>query len=446
MRKHWKLIAYLLGFLVLTVTLALTQPLSDPDQLTAPPDENSRYLIPTYIYEHGTLPTGLEEEVRISGYGFSYALYNAFPYIVMGLAMRAVGLINADPAVLLMTARFVNVMAGFLMAWVVYLLAKRIFQEGKSQWLFCLAITYQPMNLFIHSYVNTDSFCMLSTALIAYGLVRLYQEKADLRSCLWIAGGVTLCALSYYNAYGYILATVILFAARFMKDGKAIQREDGLKAFMKYGALTAVLVLAGAGWWFIRQGIVLNGDFLGLRTRAAMTAVYGAPEIQQANSFSGQGYSYIGMIGEMFRRQLPAKMAATLIAAYGAMTVRPQTWFYILYTLVWGAGLIGCVIRIPSLIREKQKTGWKRKLFHACMLMCVILPLILFLQYCYTTDYQEQGRYLLPALIPAMYYVTKGLDRFGEKACCCASAVIVFCAAWQVFAVALPAYLSNNPL
>ena len=36
-----------------------------------------------------------------------------------------------------------------MMAWVIYLLAKRIFPEGKTRWLFCLAITYQPMNLFI---------------------------------------------------------------------------------------------------------------------------------------------------------------------------------------------------------------------------------------------------------------------------------------------------------
>lgn len=36
--------------------------------------------------------------------------------------------------------------------------------------------------------------------------------------------------------------------------------------------------------------------------------------------------------------------------------------------------------------------------------------------YAYTTDYQNQGRYLLPALIPLMYYMTKGFRSFRKSA------------------------------
>ena len=71
----------------------------------------------------------------------------------------------------------------------------------------------------------------------------------------------------------------------------------------------------------------------------------------------------------------------------------------------------------------------------------MVLPLVLYLRYCYMTDYQEQGRYLLPALVPAMYYVAKGLERLGRKVPLCAGVILVLCAFWQVFAVALPAYL-----
>ena len=432
MKKHWKLIAYLMGFLILTVTLAATQPLSDPSGQTNPPDELSRYMIPQYIYEHGTLPTGLEEEIRIPGYGFSYALYNAFPYIVMGLAMRITGNITSDPAALLFAARFVNVLAGLCMAWVVWLLGRRFFAGERSRWLFSLAVTYQPMNLFVHSYVNTDSFCMLSTAVIVYALIRLYQDHASVKTCVLLAAGIILCALSYYSAYGYILAAMILFAAYF-----AVNR----KGFLKYTALTAGIVLIGISWWFIRQGIVLNGDFLGLRTRAELTAAYGHPSILQENTFAGQGYSFFGMLGEMIARRLPAKMAGTLIAAYGSLNIRPALWFYILYAAVWTAGLAGYAAGLIRYAREKRKPGRVRMLFHACMLLCIVLPLILFLHYCYTTDYQEQGRYLLPALVPAMYYFTKGTERLGRGVSCFAGAAILFCAAWQVFAVALPVFL-----
>ena len=57
MRKKWKLIAYLAGYLILAVLLAAVQPITGDE---SPPDEGGRYLIPQYIYRHGALPEGLE--------------------------------------------------------------------------------------------------------------------------------------------------------------------------------------------------------------------------------------------------------------------------------------------------------------------------------------------------------------------------------------------------
>lgn len=435
MRKKWKLIAYLAGYLILAVLLAAVQPITGDE---SPPDEGGRYLIPQYIYRHGALPEGPEEEIRIPSYGFSYILYNAFPYIMMGLAMQAAGIFTSDPAALLLTARMVNVLAGLAMAYIIYRLGSLLFRKERDRWLFRLAVTFQPMNLYVHSYVNTDSFCMLSTALIVYALVLLYRNGPGIRNCLLLAAGVTLCALSYYNAYGYILAAAVLFIAYFAPDKRGGPERYDIKGFLKYGGLTAGLALAGISWWFIRQGIVLQGDFLGLRTRDEMTAAYGIASVQKSNTFAGQGIPFFEMIAEMLRRRLPLKLAGTLIAAYGSpMSVRPADWFYIIYAITWGAGFAGC---LASLVR-REKREWKIRLFHGCMVFCILLPLALFLKYCYSYDYQEQGRYLLPALVPAMMYVAKGISRFPRWVCYGCISVILFCAAWQVFAVALPAFM-----
>ena len=67
-------IIYMLGFLVMALSIALFQPLADtPPLYPNPPDEHARYLVAKYICEHGVIPTGFEEEIRIPGYGFSYA-------------------------------------------------------------------------------------------------------------------------------------------------------------------------------------------------------------------------------------------------------------------------------------------------------------------------------------------------------------------------------------
>ena len=84
------------GFLILAATLALMQPLADtPPLYPNAPDEHARFLVPWYICQHGVIPTGFEEEVRIPAYGFSYILYNAFPYIVQGYIMRFVSIFTS---------------------------------------------------------------------------------------------------------------------------------------------------------------------------------------------------------------------------------------------------------------------------------------------------------------------------------------------------------------
>ena len=445
MKKAGKVSAYLFGVLVLAVVLAVFQPLSDPAGLTNPPDEYFRYQVPQYICAHGAIPTGLEPELRIPSYGFSYALYNAFPYIVMGLAMQVTSLFTSDPAALLFTARMVNVLSGLLMAYVVWLTALRLFSRERNRWVFCLAVTYQPMNIFVHSYVNTDSFCMLSVALIIYGMAVLMQDGPGLRSSLVLAAGVSLCALSYYSAYGAILAAAVFYlACLFRPDSSRPGRvRFDWAGFRKYGLLTVLLVLLGTAWWFIRSAIVLDGDFLGLRTRGELTAAYGIPEVQAANTYAGRGISFGGMLGEMLRNRLPVKLAGTLIAAYGSLVIRPPVWYYAVCLLILLAGIAGCLIGFfrHDRCEISVSSSFTARMFRICMAVCILMPLVLYLLYCYRTDYQEQGRYLLPALIPAMIWISRGICRFPRIVPAACMVLLVFLAAWQVFAVALPFWI-----
>ena len=45
------------------------------------------------------------------------------------------------------------------------------------------------------------------------------------------------------------------------------------------------------------------------------------------------------------------------------------------------------------------------------MLFCILMPFLLSLIYSYSTDYQPQGRYLLPALLPLCFYTVQGLEK-----------------------------------
>ena len=45
------------------------------------------------------------------------------------------------------------------------------------------------------------------------------------------------------------------------------------------------------------------------------------------------------------------------------------------------------------------------------MLLSVLIPMGLCIYYSYTSDYQPQGRYIMPMLIPFMYYTALGFQK-----------------------------------
>lgn len=408
-------VIYMLGLFVMFLVMLLYQPHIDPVSPVpmSPPDESNRMLIPQFIYNHGTLPTGLEEEVRIQGCGFSYGLYNILPYIFQGLFMRLVGLFTTSDLALLYAARSVNMFFGMLMAWVVYKLGLRLFKDPRFRWLFCFAVMYLPESLFVHTYVNTDSCCMLSTAMILYALVWAYQENFNYKNCIWLALGIILCSLSYYNAYGYILCSILLFVAFYL------QKENNKwslhwKEMLHYGLFITAIVLVGAGWWFIRAYFVLDGDILGLKTKEQLALLYAIEATSPLNTYSARGISVYQMLKE---NQFFQCLYDSFIAAYGSLSIRGNYWTYLSYKLFFAAGILGLVTpTLLSLIHERKlpKFHFKKIFFHFNMILCMLLPLIIMIRYAYTMDYQHQGRYILPSLIPIMYYTVRGIEKLTQ--------------------------------
>jgi len=447
---------YLILYLVLAITIAFHQPLADVPLHTNPPDEHARILIPQYICKYGKLPTGFEEEVRIPAYGFSYGLYNSAPYYLQGFVMRFVDLFTDSQTTLLFAARMVNVMLGLFMAVMVYKLAGKVFEHPGAKWLFCVAITFLPQNIFIHTYVNTDSCCMLSTAVILYGLVCGYQDHFQIKSSLWLSLGIILCALSYYNAYGYILCSILLFLAYYIK------RENGrisydVKGMMRRGITISAVVLLGIGWYFIRSYVLYDGDFLGLSTRTKMAIQYAIPSVNPENAvtYRSMGYSLWQMIKETHMLDV---LYTSFIGEYGSMFIVGSRWMYRFYKVFLAAGLLGSVGGLAVRLIKGKKPGFRRCFFHLNLVLCMLIPLFLLFRYAYTMDYQAQGRYILPALIPFMYYVVQGLHewtklkigelqipkRFTDICYVAAIVLILIFAVHMVYCKALPLYLESG--
>lgn len=410
------IICYFGLYLAIGLPLLIMQPLGNP------PDEYNRYLIPQYIARNGTLPNGYEESIRIGDYGTSYAFHPILPYIFQGYAMRFVQLFTDSPEALLYTARGVNLLLGLIMAWIVLLLSGQWFRDKGFGYCFAFLVTFLPQSIFVHTYVNTDSCCMLSIALMLYGVTLGLKSSFSLKSSLIMAAGIILCALSYYNAYGYILSCILLFTGSFLTVSDGNRRFDG-KAFLKKGGLISALVLLGISWWFIRSAILYDGDFLGFRARNECAALYAQPDFHPDTrvTWQNQGHSLWDMLVDSDFLELSM---LSFIGIYGTMSIITSIWVYRFYKALFAFGLALCVL-FSFLNRKEKEAGMKHSamqfFYHANMIFCLLTPIVLSIVYSYASDYQPQGRYILPSLIPLCYYTVRGWEKLTARITAAAS-------------------------
>jgi hypothetical protein len=268
---------------------------------------------------------------------------------------------------------------------------------------------FLPQHLFIFTYVNTDAMSSMACSIISLALVYIYKKKIDLKYSVLLSLGCGLCILSYYSAYGYVLMAVLLCIIYF------IQSEDGkIKYDFKHALIWAVIisamVIALSAWFFIRNAKLYGGDYLGLETSKLMRIGYGSDEVNPNlhPSYQMMGYSYPKFLWMICTNGFILKMIKSYICTYGSMIIDADPFTYAFYLLTYFVGLVGYVLRCIHNIKEKQ-TSLKKILINIVLIIGSIIPVFLITYYAYSSDYQWQGRYILSAVIPLSFFVTRGI-------------------------------------
>lgn len=408
-KLHWKELLdyffYIIYFLILFVWSLMLR-------FNDAPDELGRYSICKYIFNHGRLPHGGDMEIRMEAWGFSYAFQPILPYILGSRLMKITSFFTQNTYFYLISARFVSVICGVIMAVFVRKIAKRIFINTGWQWIFTFLVLLLPQCMFMFVYVNTDSMALMSCAIITYAWLCGFDTNWNIKTCLLLSIGIICCAMSYYNAYAFILCSAIIFFVSFLSYNKNKHKISiFLNPLLKKGLLITCLVLIGAGWWFVRSYILYDGDFLGLDIRNEYAEKYATVKHlrpSQAKTYYIAGLSLFRMLKET---DYINDLLISFIGQFGNMSIVLHNWIYKGYFILFGFGALGLLLKKRKnivMIDSKKKDTIT---FHISMIICILVPIFLCTYSSYVIDYQPQGRYILPMIIPFMIYITIGLNK-----------------------------------
>ncbi|MCD8154698.1 MAG: DUF2142 domain-containing protein [Clostridiales bacterium] len=443
-QKFWKsdkgrtFVFTLTAFVLMTVW-ALTQ------DCPGGPDEEMRYQVAQWLYQHpGQLPRGDDESLINVVWGLSYAFYPILSYMVSAVFMWIAAIFGAAGETLVLAARMADVLFVTGAVYFVVKASRRLFPE-EGRWLFAALCAFLPQALFLGTYVNTDSLALLSMAILLYAWACVLDEGWTWKNCMLLAVGMAVCALSYYNAYGWILCSFLFFCLTILLCGER-RRKERWKFLIQRGAAISAVTLALCGWWFVRNAVLYDGDFLGRRASSQCAEKYAMTDYKPSNYPTPEklGWTWKDVFFYQdpgWRHNWTITVLVSFIGTFGLMNIYMPYGLSKVYILFFGIGLLGVCTMLGMFhpkkrmcVTEKRNLGaerWKVKLtavssrwdekgiFHLLLVLLMVIPVALFLYYVYYSDNQAQGRYIMPALYPLMYFVTAGwvrlLGRFVKR-------------------------------
>lgn len=372
------------------------------------PDEGMRYPIAQFIYSNGFLPEGSEAGLVNSIWGFSY-VYN--PYVTSifsAFFMKIVSVfINTDMA-LLTAARLTSILSGLGTLFVTFKLGELLFRRKEYALMLGTFVGFLPQFIFLCTYQNNDSFAVFTSSLILYFWARALRDGFDYKICIGLGISCGLCMLSYYNAYIFLLGSLVFYFFQRIKD------HDASVYIIRDAIIILTVAFVIAGWFFIRNAALHDGDILGFASTRAAGEQYAmegfkpsqrltpssehlsiADTFLRPNMFQGEG-NWLKVVAKSF------------IGVFSTMTVFMSKPVYIIYVLIFGLGFVFCVIWF--ILNRKGQHQFAASLRITLPLM-ILINLGLFVYYTYFSDYQAQGRYMMPSLIPIMLIITEGYRR-----------------------------------
>ena len=386
------------------------------------PDEAGRKLVADWIYANDRLPTGDELGTRLmhwedtgapeptiepgwdrDGWGFSYALRPYLSGIINAAFMKAASLMGGSARALLAASRMCSVFSIALCCFFCLKLGNRLFEKRASAILFAVIVCFLPQVMYLGMYLNNDSLALLAVSVVLYYFVEGYDLKWPVRSCVGLALGFSIGFLSYYTVYGWLLTTAVFCVVAVCTDPDI---RDGRRLLAERAALVAAVCAALAGWFFVRNMMLHDGDITGIRSEATAR--------EEMRALGYRLFDFVcsrdeGMSVAEFVRLRGAewlwKTAQSFVGLFDYMLLYLPKRQYAIYFAALAAV-------IPAFLVSLRRNGLPRRdrLLLRVMLISGAITVAMHFWQSYARDYQPQGRYVITLIFPLGYMAARGLE------------------------------------
>ncbi len=384
------------------------------------PDEYMRYPLAQWIASNRRLPTGFEEEIVNPIWGTSYGFAPYFPQIVGAVLMNLASLFGNSDSALLFACRSVSVLSCTGAVFFCFRASRYIFESRPARLLFPVIVGFLPQVTFLSCYVNNDAPSLFCSCFILYALLRGRDRHWDIKSSVLLAVGLSLAAITYYFCYGWIVVSVIFYFYTIFTDETLSGGKEKRKRLFSRGFLIAGICLVLAGWYFVRNAIIYDGDILGFNQSDICRSIYsqaegkaftsGSPWKDTGKSFFEMIFSFLGPTGKPLPEDLPFVFGTYygFIGIFGYYSVWLLRVIYKLYTVLFLFGAASFLIP-----KGKSGKGKNTVVFWLCMIAVMVIAVFLSAYNSFTNDYSPQGRYVI-SLLPALAcIICRGFEKAG---------------------------------
>jgi len=359
------------------------------------PDEHMRIKVPLYILEHGCLPLGWDTEIRDAlwgtSYGFSVYGSSLFALPFMTFAKITIG----TEASLVIAARISGCVLACGSIICIYEIARELGFTFSRRLIAVIFFALLPQFVFLTAYFNSEQLELFSISLVVLCLLKGCKNNWHFSDCAKLGVALGILVLSYYFAYGAILASIVYYYGTVHgKRRCGVIVEPAWKSYLVKPLVVFLAASVIAGWFFVRNFLLYSGDFIGMSTSSMTSERYATEGFKpsQRITAASMGLSPLSLFdGSYNGSNWAIGVLDSFVGNFGYLTI------YVGNTtrnIILGILLLGVVFAVVALLRFPKKN----QLFVVSLmsvLFIVVTPIALSVYYSWASDYQAQGRYLI---------------------------------------------------